>query len=125
MGRLPQKIPSPKPEQIIEGKAAISEAAALAADVDLSDRKKLNEINELSRKNDREDHVNRIIIGVLYFAAVLCGCMFLVLVSQYVLPARVRLLTTEEAYRLQSFLLSGAIGSGLSTAASRLSKNRK
>lgn len=125
MGRLPPKIPPPRPEQIVEGKAAISEAAALAADVDLSDRKKLNDIRELSRRNDREDHVNRIIIIGLYFAAALCGCMFFVLVSQYVMPERMRILTIEDTYRLQSFLLSGVIGSGLSTAASRLSKDKK
>lgn len=125
VNRLPRKIPSPKPAQIVEGEAAISEAAALAGDIDLSDSKKLYEIRELARNNAREDHLNLILICGLYFIA-FCGAVtFLVLVSQLVLPQQWCFLAAEDATRLQTFLLSGTIGSGITAAANRLKKPSK
>lgn len=77
-------LPQPTLAEAFEGPNALKEAAALAADVDLFDRQKINEFNSLSRVDRKEDHIHRLIVCGLYVVAGCCLIMFLVLVSQYV-----------------------------------------
>lgn len=120
--RQPLRIPRPNPDEILEGAAAISEAAAFAEDVDLSRLRSTNDYNNLLRLNRREEHIHRITVCGLYAVAFACFVMFFVLVAQYTLPDRWRLLTLEETGRLTGFLFSGAVGSFVSSGARRLKR---
>ena len=108
---LPLQLPQPTAEELNEGSQAIGEAAAMAAGIDLSDQEKLNQRNDLLRVDNYESHVHRLTICSLHVIFWLSAIMLAALVSQYVLPERWRLLSNEDAARLQAFLFSGALGS--------------
>lgn len=121
--RPPLRIPRPNPGDIIEGAAAIQEAAALADDEDLSRIRIDNDYNNLVRLNSREEHIHRITVCGLYVVSIAALFMFLVLVIQYTFPSNLRPLSLEETGRLTGFLFSGAVGSFVSFGARRLKRD--
>ena len=121
MARLPE-LPRPSPADLIDGPDAIREAAALAADVDLSRRRALNDFNELGRSDNRERHLHIVLVLGIYLVGICCAAMFVVLVAQYTLPARLRTLDEADTTRLATFLFSGTVGALLSAGASRLGR---
>ena len=123
MARLP-RLPRPSPDELIEGPDAIREAAALAADIDLSRRRALNDFNELGRSDNREKHLHVVLVLGIYLVGACCAFMFLVLVAQYSFPARFRPLDDQDTTRLATFLFSGTVGALLSAGASRLKRQK-
>ena len=121
MARLPP-LPRPRRAELIEGPDAFREAAALAADIDLAHRQTLNDFNELGRSDNRERHLHIVLVLGIYLVGACCAVMFLVLVAQYILPPRLRLLDEPDTSRLASFLFSGTVGALLSAGASRLKR---
>lgn len=112
---LPANLPQPTPEELSEGSEAISEAAAIAAGVDLSNREKINRFNHLRRSDVYENHLHKITVGGTYLVTGLCGVMLVVLVSQYILPTDMRVLSLAATERLQGFLFSGGVGGIVTT----------
>jgi len=118
-------LPQPTKDEIVEGSDGLKEAAALGANVDLSNREKLSQFNSLGRSDKKEDHIHRVTVCGIYVVAGCCLVMFLVLVSQYTLPEKLRLLSQDDTSKLQAFLFSGTVGGILTGAGSRLSKPDK
>jgi hypothetical protein len=116
------ELPQPTAEEATESTDSLKEAAALSADIDLSNREKLNQFNSLGRGDLKEDHIHKVTVCGIYVVGAACLVMFLMLVSEYTLPHAYRLLTDDESNKLQSFLFSGTIGGILAGAGSRLSK---
>ncbi len=123
MARLPE-LPRPRPDELIEGPDAIREAAALAADIDLSRRRALNDFNELGRSDNREKHLHVVLVLGIYLVGVCCAFMFVVLVVQYTFPPRLRPLDEQDTTRLATFLFSGTVGALLSAGAGRLKREQ-
>lgn len=120
---LPDHLPQPTPGELSEGSQAIGEAAAMAAGLDMSDREKLNRVNDLFRTDRRESHFHRVTICGLWFAASMFALMFLVLVLHYILPDSKRFLTVEQVGHLQAFLFSGTLGGVLTGAVQKVIPN--
>lgn len=120
MSGIKINLPQPSKAEATEGTDGLKEAAAIAADIDLSDRAKLNAFNSLNRNDAAESHIHKVTVCAIYVVGGACLLMFLVLVSEYILPERYRPLTEAESTKLQSFLFSGAVGSLLAKAVSRI-----
>lgn len=108
--KLPENLPQPTPEELSEGTQAIGEAAAMAAGIDLSDREKLNNFNDLLRSDSHETHMHRITVCATYLGFGLSAFMLIILVSCYTIPSRFRPLDKDEILSLQGFLFSGVLG---------------
>jgi hypothetical protein len=117
------KLPQPTKDEISESGDGLREAAAIADNLDLASIKKKNQWNELDRTDSRERHIHRVSIWGIYIFAFCCFVMFIVLVSQYILPDKWRLLTDDEGSRLQAFLFSGLIGGVVTSVGRRFSRS--
>lgn len=120
MARPPPDLPQPGADEIEEGAAAIVEAAAVAGGVDLSNRAALNKLNGLLRRDAMDGHLHRILVIGLYVAALCIGAMFVSLVWNMATPAAYRFLDAGQVSALQTFLLSGTIGSAITAAARKV-----
>jgi hypothetical protein len=107
---LSYHLPKPTAEESAEGPAAIDEAAAVKAGLDLSSRKELSTLKQLDRSENYEDHLHYIIIGITYLFVFLAGAMLLTVVYQMVVPDKFRYLTQDETNQLEHFLFSGVFG---------------
>jgi hypothetical protein len=117
---IPENLPKPTASETAEGFQAIGEAAALAANVDLDDRGRINSLNSMLRDDRKDHHLHRLICAGFYVTGIACLMMFLVLVAHYILPSSRRFLDAEQVEKLQSFLFSGTVGGLLTTAAKRV-----
>lgn len=118
-------LPQPTAKEVSESETGLKEAAAFAANVDLSNQKKLNQYNKLNRDDRREGHIHRITVFGIYFVTACCAIMFFVLVLQYILPKDRRFLDLADEARLQTFLFSRTIGSIVTRFSGRLAKSEK
>lgn len=118
-------LPGPSPEQVAEGTSAITEAAAVAKGVDLSDREGLNRLNAMLRKDKLEYHWHIVLVIGLYFVGFCAAVLFACMVYNMVSPVSYRFLDADGLARIQTFLFSGALGSGVTAAARKLSNDNK
>ena len=120
-GRLQDNLPRPTPAELAEGADAIAEAAAVAGGLDLSSRTDLNKINKLSRRDKMDGHVHFILVAGLYFVGLCAALVFGCLVWNMAVSEPYRFLDAAQVASLQQFLFSGAIGSGVTAAARKVS----
>lgn len=120
MCRVPLNLPHPNAGEIVEGKAAIAETAAVAGGVDLSSRAALNKVNALLRRDKMDNHVHLLLVIGLYFVGACILVIFGSLVWNMTFP-NYRFLDETQAAKLEAFLFSGALGSAVTAAARKVS----
>lgn len=116
MTEIPGNLPAPTPSETAESSASVKEADALGGGVDLSNKEALNARNRLDREDNKERHYHRLMMCGLYTGFFVVGCMFFVLCWHVAGPKNLRFLSDEEIGKLQTFLLSGAIGGAVTKA---------
>jgi hypothetical protein len=112
----------PTPEEATEGTQAITEASALAAGVDLSDRAKINQLNQLWRTDRVDTHVHRILVCGIWMVAAAAFLMFAAIVANKLLPMERRFLGEKELREIYEFLFTGGMGGVVTEAARKMIK---
>lgn len=118
---MPLNLPLPQAGEIVEGKDAIAEAAAVAGGVDLSSRAALNKVNALLRRDKMDNHVHVLLVTGLYFVGACIALIFGSLVWNMTVPLDYRFLDETQVAKLQVFLFSGVLGSAVTAAARKVS----
>jgi hypothetical protein len=106
----PYELTQPTPEEAAEGKQALGEAAALAVGADLSDRRQLNEVNELFRADRANTHLHRVSVCAVWVIAFGAFALFASLILHMILPSRMRFLDSDDIKQITSFLFTGVLG---------------
>ncbi|SRR6266576_6122236 len=118
----PLELPQPTPDEAAEGVQALGEASAIAAGVDLSDRKQINEFNQLLRTDRADNHLHRIVVCGMYLAAATAAILFMVIVLNKMLPIGKRWLGADELKEIYEFLFTGGFGAAVGFAGKRFMK---
>ena len=105
-------IPEPKVTESGDNKAA-KEASALALGLNISEKELDNKINALSRDDQVQNHLHRVIVWFIYLAGLLIAISTVVLVWHYIMPESLLFLSHERLEGLRSFLFTGGVGAGL------------
>jgi hypothetical protein len=106
----PYELTQPTAEEAAEGKQALGEATALAVGADLSDRRQLNEVNELFRADRANTHLHLISVCAVWVIALGAFALFASLILHMILPSRMRFLDADDIKQITSFLFTGVLG---------------
>lgn len=107
---LPAQLPQPTSAELGEDKQALGEAAALAVGADLSDRRQLNEVNELFRADRANTHLHLISVCAVWVIALGAFALFVSLILHMILPSRMRFLDADDIRQITTFLFTGLLG---------------
>lgn len=108
-------IPSPDEKDIVTDEKADKEAATFALGKNLEKKQTDNKLRALTRSDDLEQHLHKLLVCFLYLAFVLIAGCVVVLFMHYVTPFR--WLSAEEIQNLKDFIFSGGVGAGIATLA--------
>ena len=106
-------IPSPGPVEASGDQKAESEAAALAFDLPLADRRTAQRLAALGNKEKLDGTINKVLRAFIWTACCLAIVSFCVLFWHLLAPESLLFLSDKRQVDLRDFLFSGAFGAGL------------
>lgn len=86
----------------------------------VDDRKTKRIIGQIDRADAMDRHLHNILVCALYAAAAIIIVMLVCLGWNLAASSEYRFLTDEQQAKLQGFLLSGVVGSGITFAGKRI-----
>jgi hypothetical protein len=113
-------LPEPTPDEASDGSKALTEAAAFAAGIDLSNQQQLNNIRRLIRGDKVETHLHNILMCGCWVVAIGVFASFAVLFWRVLAPENLRFLSENNINTIYKFLFTGTLGGVVTKAGERL-----